>query len=965
MTSIRHHIQTLLILAATLLAATSCGTKKNTAMSRNWQAFTTRYNVYFNGDEHYKETLKAMEDSYEDDFTRMLLTHPADAIGDDSRAKPTGNFKRTIEKMQKAIQLHSIKKKPAKRATSAKDKAFRAREEFNPFLHNAWLMLGKGQYFNGDFMGAAATFMYITRHFTWLPEVVTEAALWQARCYTALDWTYEAENILTKIHEKDLTTKRLRNLYNLVEAAWNLKSDRFDHAIPYLQDAAQAAGGVQKRRLYFLLGQTCRQAGRDSEAYEAFRKAGGGASTPYRLKFNSRIKQSEVFRGKDISKEVSSLKAMTRYQRNNEYLDQIYYAIGNLYLTRKDTAKAQENYALAVEKSTRNGIDKALANLALGAIYFNKREYTKAQPCYSEAVPQLPESYPDYKGIKLRSDVLDQLAVYAGNVELQDSLLRIADLPEEERVEWAERQVEELIKKEKEEAEAAAREEAMANRDQGNSPIDKETGNTGLQFNTDKSWYFYNQATKSAGKTEFQRRWGARKLEDDWRRRNKTSFAFEDTEEDSEENDEEGSGGENTDAEGESKGGDGKKDADRASDPHYPEFYLAQLPISKEMKATANDVIQEGLYNMGLILKDKLEDFGAARKEFETLLTRYPDNVYRLDVYYNMYLMAARSDDREGMDRWRDLIIADFPESPYGKAMRDPAYFDRLKQMNAMQQKYYDEAYADYLADRNGDVHRITQMMQTEYPLSPILPKFVFIDALSYLTEGDYGMFKDRLTELLRKWPDTDMTDMAGAILKGLNEGRTPNSGGANTRGMIWSTRLSANDSTGNTGDQPARFEMDPDSPQYFVLAYPRDEINGNQLLYDVARFNFSSFKVKDFDLEMMSFDNVGMLIVKGFENMRELENYRRVMSTRDFTLPEGVRPIMISKYNFELLLKEGRSFEEYFRFEENASVQKAEDSAMEGVADGNSEEDTPADTGPDAEAVEESAPEAVTDEEF
>ena len=110
---------------------------------------------------------------------------------------------------------------------------------------------------------------------------------------------------------------------------------------------------------------------------------------------------------------------MTRYARNSEFLDQIYYAIGNLYLSRGDTAQALENYKTAVEKSTRNGIDKALAQLALGNLYFNRGEYVKAQPCYAEAVPQLPETYPDYKMLKRRSDVLDELALYAGNVELQ------------------------------------------------------------------------------------------------------------------------------------------------------------------------------------------------------------------------------------------------------------------------------------------------------------------------------------------------------------------------------------------------------------------------------------------------------------------------------------------------------------------------------------------------------------------
>ncbi len=176
------------------------------------------------------------------------------------------------------------------------------------------------------------------------------------------------------------------------------------------------------------------------------------------------------------------------------------------------------------------------------------------------------------------------------------------------------------------------------------------------------------------------------------------------------------------------------------------------------------------------------------------------------------------------------------------------------------------------------------------------------------------------------------MTVVDGAMLNGIYEGRTPNSGTSNTRGMIWDIRLSSSDQPLSSDGQPANFERDPNSPQYFVLAYPRDEINGNLLLYEVARFNFSSFVVKDFDLEPMSFDNVGILVIKGFTNLRELENYRKVMVNRDFQLPEGVRPIMISKYNFELLLKEGRSFEEYFRFEENAMTEEAIETAMEGA---------------------------------
>lgn len=928
MIKLRNAICTLVTLVA-LLCLAACGTNKNTPGSRSWQAFTTRYNVYYNGKTHYDEQLKQMEHAYQDDYSRRVLIHPAEARGDQKLPQPSGDFKRTIEKMQKAIQLHSIKKKPRKRTSSPKEKEFRARDEFNPFLHNAWLTMGKGQYMNGDFMGAAATFMYISKHFKWLPKVVTEARLYQALSYLAMGWDYEAENALHPVKEKDLVNGNLRNLYNLAYADYYLHTEQWEHAVKPLEYAARHAHGSQKNRLWFLLGQTYSQLGQKKDAYRAFKKAGSGANTDYRAKFNARIKQSEVFQGTNIKGEVRALRNMTRFARNAEFLDQIYYAIGNLYLSRRDTTKALDNYRLAVEKSTRSGIDKAMAQLALGNIYFNRGDYVKAQPCYAEAVPQLPETYPDYKTLKRRSDVLDELATFAGNVHLQDSLLTLSKMTPEEQRKACQKLVDELVAREKKEAEEAAREKFLAEQEGQQDNIKRDDAPvTSVLGNSDKSWYFYNTMTKNQGKTEFTRRWGSRKNEDDWRRRNKTTYSLDEPadDEDNEPDNETGQQGQ-PDGTGQTEE---EKAAPGADDPHNVEYYLAQIPSTPEEIQTCNDVIQEGRYNMGIILKDKLEDYRAATKEFDTLLERYPDNIYRLDVYYNLYLMAIRSGDTATAERWRQMILEQFPDSPYGRAMLDPNYFDNLRRMNQIQEQKYEEAYNSYLNNANGYVHHLTAEMERDYPLSQILPKFIFIDALSYLTEENTDKFKERIELLLQKWPDTDMTDMAGGIMRGLRAGRKLHSGGSNSRGLLWTMRLS-NDSVQMDADgQPANFERDPNSPQYLVLAYPRDSINGNQLLYDVARFNFSSFVVKDFDLEPMSFGNVGLLIIKGFANMRQLEHYRSVMAQKGFELPEGVRPIMISKPNFELLLREGRSFEEYFRFEEEATVEDTENAVLD-----------------------------------
>ena len=968
----------MILLAVTAIAATallgSCSLKKNTAFTRKYTAFITRYNIHFNGDTHYKETLHEMESEYADDYTRLMFIHPAAAKADPKAPQPQGNFDRSIEKAQKAIQIRSIKKKPKKKAGRSGDpnyKAWMRREEYNPFLHNSWMMMGRSQYDNGDFLGSASTFFYISKHFSWLPRTVLEAKLWQARAYCAMDWLFEAESILNRVKADELTSKPIRQLYYTTYADLLIKQKFYDKAEPMLAEALKLTSGAQKTRLNFLMGQIQELMGHKELAYKYYSKAGSSSSATYRTKFNARIKQSEVFTGTDITKEVKALRRMTRYDRNKEYLDQIYYAIGNLYLSRGDTAQAISNYEQAVEKSTRSGIEKAITQITLGSLYFAQHHYAKAQPCYAEAVPQLPETWPDYAVLKRRSDVLDELALYSQNVELQDSLLRLSAMTPEQQREVVDRIIEELKKKEKEEAEAAAREEFLANRDQGTINNNNKAPQTFTMNTGDDSWYFYNSAAKNAGRTEFQRRWGNRKLEDDWRRRNKSSFDFNDFstpgEGDEEKPDEQTAEAEAA-AEEEEKD---PKEADKENDPHYPEYYLKQIPKTDEERKTSNDVIQEGLYNMGVILKDKLEDFPASESEFERLLTRYPDNIYRLDTYYNMYLMYMRQGNTAKAEYYRNLILTDFAESPYGQAMRDPDYIGSLRRMMEQENQLYDKTLEAYFGNNNAEVHTLYTQVRKEFPMSALMPKFMFLEALAQVTDHNSEGFKTTLMEMLEKYPDTDLTPYASAYLKGLAQGKQLQAGASNMRGMLWDIRLS-NDSTATADGQELEFELDPNKEQYLVLLYPTDEVSPNALLYGVARHNFSSFVVKDFDLEQMNFGRLGLLIIKGFDNVEEINHYRQVMAaSTTFTLPPQVRPVVISAANFSTLLKSGRSFDDYFRYMRDKTYRDTEEAVLPpeiyGESEGLAPEETAEETDPltEGDQPEEALPEEALPEEI
>ena len=920
-----------LMIVGILHVTVSCSVKKNTAATRNYQAFITRYNIHYNGDTHYKETLQEMESKYEDDFTRLLYTHPAEARGEEKVPQPTGDFTRSIEKAQKAIQLRSIKKKPARKAGKGSDPAYKAwmkRDEYNPFLHNSWMMMGRSQFMNGDFSGAAATFFYISRHFTWLPSTVTEAKLWQARSYLAMGWLFEAEMIITRIKQDQLTDNTLRSLYNSTYADFMVRSHDYKGAVPYLEQAVRQAKGAQKVRLNFLLGQVSALAGDKSLAYKAFGKAANSSGASYRTKFNARIKQSEVYTGSNIEPEVNALKRMVKYDRNKEYLDQVYYAIGNLYLSRRDTANAISSYKTAAEKSTRNGIDKAISQVTLGGLYYERHEYDLAQPCYSEAIPQLPESYPDYKTLKRRSDILDELAVYSQNVTLQDSLLKLSYMTPEEQLTVIDKLISDLKKREKEEAEAAARQEFMANQPQGN--IINNNAPTTFSINSDGSWYFYNQSTVQAGKTEFQRRWGNRKLEDDWRRRNKAAFNFDEFGDQTGNDDEDGQS--DNIADNEEISPVDEETVKRESDPHYPEYYLKQIPSDSTARAISNDVIQEGLYNMGVILKDKMEDYGAARNEFDRLLNRYPDNIYRLDTYFNLYLMAARQQDHVMAEHYRQLILTDFPESPEGIALQDPDYIENLKLMDKQQESMYDAAFQAYTANDNEAVHRAYEEISDRFPMSDLTPKFMFLHALAYVTDNEPQKFKEVLTEMLERYPGTDVAPYASAWLKGLAQGRELQAGnGTNLRGMLWDIHLSNDSVTGNESENSLEFDLDPDDSQLLVLLYPTDKIAPNQLLYDIARHNFYTFSIKDFDMEQMNFGQLGLLIVRGFDNLKELNHYRTLMQENpDLNIPRGVIPVVISEKNFETMLKHGATFEQYFEYARDKTYRDTQEKVLD-----------------------------------
>ena len=406
----------LLLTSAALLLA-SCSTKKNTPQTRWWHSFNARYNTYFNGQQAFIDGTIEKENGNKDNYTELI---PLYAVGNkQSRDLGKGNFARAIEKSEKAIKQHSIKARPEwnkSRRKTQKDIEWLSRREYNPFIWRAWLLLGKSQFQQGEFEEAAATFSYMTRLYATQPAVLGIARAWQAKSYVELDWIYDAEDIIVK-QRRDTMHFRARKDWDFTMADYYLRSEQYDQAIPYLRQVIKhEKRRKQKAREWFLMGQLLARQGNREEAYKAFRHV-TRLNPPYEMEFNARIAQTEVMAEGNAKRMISRLKRMAASDNNKDYLDQVYYAIGNIYMAQKDTLQAIDAYEQGVKKGTRNGIEKGVLLLTLGNIYWEREKYADAQRCYGEAIGLLDKDRPDYSQLSYRSKVLDELAPHPSAVE--------------------------------------------------------------------------------------------------------------------------------------------------------------------------------------------------------------------------------------------------------------------------------------------------------------------------------------------------------------------------------------------------------------------------------------------------------------------------------------------------------------------------------------------------------------------
>ncbi len=409
-----------------------CSTEKNTRASRAFHNLTSHYNIYFNANESIKDGVQNIEENIENDYTQILPIFKSSIPSSAGMVRSDMDY--AVVKGSKLIEIHSITKKPKpKRNRTRRYIEFASQEEFNKWIDDSYILIGKAYFYQHNFSAAITNFSYVVRKFS-EEETKYEAFVWLIRSYTELERYIEASEIIQAVQGDDNFPKNLEVDLALATADYYKRQGDYLEAIKFLEIAnSKIIWKSNKARYQYIIAQLYEELGQPAKAAEAFTEV-TKMNADYGMHFNAMINAAGVFSGEgDTEKLKKDLNKLLRDKKNIDFKDQIYFALGNLFFKEGNRDMAVENYRKSVANSFQNQYQRALSAITLADIYFEDLNYKGAQAYYDSAMIIIDDTYPNYNELSVKYRSLTNLVDNLNTVERQDSLQRVALMPEAER----------------------------------------------------------------------------------------------------------------------------------------------------------------------------------------------------------------------------------------------------------------------------------------------------------------------------------------------------------------------------------------------------------------------------------------------------------------------------------------------------------------------------------------------------
>ena len=874
----RYYFKLSLIVCLALLL-NACKTNKNTFLHRGWHNMTARYNGYYYSNENIKEMVKKIEKANKDDFSKIL---PLFIYTNNTSAKSFySDCDKTIKKSSIVIQRHTITEKKSKKEIPNACK----------WIDENYMLIGKAHFYKRDLFSALEAFEYVAKIYP-NPKAKYNGMLWMMRTNNEIGSYSRTEASIDEIRNAtDFPTDRYfqRDLA-AVTADYYIKRGDYSPSIKQLTKAvALTRKKTTKARYTYVLAQVYEKLGDNKKASQYYSMV-PGLHPSYDMAFNAQINRAKLYDiGSGGSKIIKKqLNKMLRDDKNIEFQDQIYYALADIAQKEKETTLALTYLGKSIKVSTSNSTQKALSYLKRADIYFEKPDYKNAQANYDSTMSFLPKDYVDYVVIEEKKKSLTALVTNLNVITLQDSLQRLGKMSEKDR----EKTIEGMITK-MEEQEKAEEEERL------NQLLTPQTTTTPPEnVNAGSAWYFDNPATVSFGAGAFTKKWGSRKLEDNWRRSEKDQVIAS-SNPDEVSNDLSDSA--QTLGTATSLGSKTKNKKDKNQ-------YLKNIPTTPDAIAKSNIKIVDAYYNVGSIYKEQLLNNQKSVEAFEELLKRFPENKYKLNSYYQLYRTYLVMSNQERSDYYKNLLLKDYPESDYAAIIRNPSYAADIAASKSVVENFYTETYQLYVSANYTQAYTNCMRADSLYSKSNLMPQFSFLKALCIGRTQDINAFESALTQVVVKYPKDPVKAKAQEMLDMIKKQKNPDP-------------VVTTDSTAATTPvkEKAKFVFNQDGEYYCLIVVENGKGDLNKFKAKLSDYNTESFSTADISITSIFLDITHQMVsVKTFEGKERAMDYFDAIDAKKelfADLEKGTyQTFVISSENYTTFYKD-KNIAEYAQF--------------------------------------------------
>ena len=874
------NIRSLICLCILALAVSSCSTKKSKWPNRAYHNTTSHYNTWFNGNELIKEIELNLSTAHIDNFYKIIPVYRLGTLEDSKSI--FANADKTIKKGSTVIAKHNMYIKG---------------KQHNRYIDDAYMLIGKGNYYKREYYTALEMFSFVTREAVKnnrRDPIAHLANIWQARAFTEIGMLSDAQMAFDRsLNDKTIPKSVKGELYSAL-TDYQLRQNNYTKALEYITEAVKYTKNKKVRtRLIFIQAQLFQKTDKLKEASDLYDKV-LKMNPSYEMSFYSRINKARCYNSESGNSLAirALLSSMLKDPKNFDLIDQIYYVLGEIEEKEEKEDVAIEQYNKSLRSSTNNLSQKGLSYLAIAEIYFEDKSYRLAASYYDSCIAALPKDYPDYKKVENIQGSLAELVKRYNTIERYDSLLRMSNLSKDQ----LDKKLEEIIaleeaelKKQKaKEAEQRAKEDAdLANG--GNNSAGGSTNSPGVTGNG--QWYFYNPSAMGFGFSEFRKIWGERKLEDHWRRSNKQSIQpviNNDPDPTVDPN-------KTVDPKEKAKALTREDSIDLAK-----KRLIKDLPSDEKQKLAFADSVREAFYALGMIYRERLNDLKESAKTFEEFLSKYPGDVSEPTVYYQLYRIYLKIPDNSKAEKYKTLLLSKFPDSEYSLIIKDPNFFAASNMTKKETETYYEETYRLYKAREYKTVVDRCRNAEIRFTGNPLLAKFSLLKALAVGQMKDVASFRGALQEVVKAYPGDTVEIRAKDMLKSLDQAQG----------------IAPRDSAEIRKPQ---FIYKPDTLQYFVVVIEDRAMNLNDFKVKLSDFNNQYFSLKNLQMASRILGtNYQVITLQQFSNKKEGMDFMMAIDSDDELFADMNMDItdvfIISAGNYQLLMKEG-NVSEYVDF--------------------------------------------------